>query len=334
MKSERRHELQENELAAYLGKINRAIEPYSKLIAIVVGVIAVASIGLALYQNKTSAERSDATLALIQASASEDPAELAQISATYPGTAAGNWAQLYEGNAYLVEAAQTLYSDRAAAEDLIRRARSSLNEALSTSDNMILRSRAHFGLARAAEMLGEIDAAIDQYRECIEVNESEAMVELANERIESLSKPETKDFLAWFGDQDFAPADPSLPPSLPNNVELPDVPDIQLPDLGTDEEAPSDDGEMPVDKAATGGIEMPDDADASSEDATSPSAEGETSEPDSGAAPDRTSQTDARAKTSQDAPAKDGDSELTAQKDSPKPTPDLESPANAPDSAE
>ena len=34
MSSERRHQLEHNELAVWLAKVNKAIEPYSKLIAV------------------------------------------------------------------------------------------------------------------------------------------------------------------------------------------------------------------------------------------------------------------------------------------------------------
>ena len=85
------------------------------------------------------------------------------------------------------------------------------------------------------------------------------MVEVAQQRIASLSSDESKDFLAWFEQQDFAPADPSLPPSLPNDGALPDEPDMSLPglDLGdlnlsdepqdeSQEQAMKDDAEEPA----------------------------------------------------------------------------------------
>ena len=56
-------------------------------------------------------------------------------------------------------------------------------------------------------------AAIDSYQKVIDLNESEAMVERAEERIAALKKPETREFIAWFSKQDFSPTnDPSLPP--------------------------------------------------------------------------------------------------------------------------
>ena len=185
MNSERRHELQENELAVHLARINKAIEPYSKLIAVVVGAVVLGVIALALYQSKTSGDRSDATLALIEASQRQDPSDLAQIAASYPKTSAAAWAKLYEGNTLLAEAIQSLFVDRTTAEDSIRQARSAYNTAIAMSDDRIIRSRAHFGLARASEALGEIETAIREYEATELARESESMVALARRRIDS-----------------------------------------------------------------------------------------------------------------------------------------------------
>tara|TARA_R110002049_G_scaffold305056_2_gene501054 strand:- start:23184 stop:24107 length:924 start_codon:yes stop_codon:yes gene_type:complete len=252
MNSDRRHELQENELAAHLARVNKAIEPYSKLIAVVVGAVVLGVIALALYQSKSSGDRSDATLALIDASMSEDPSDLSQIAATYPTTSAAAWAKLYEGNSLLTQAMQSLFVDRTAAEDSIREARAAYNSALASSDDRIIRSRAHFGLARASEALGEVETAISEYKLTVDADESESMVALARRRIESLESPETQDFVEWFAEQDFAPADPTLPPSLPTGSSLSDTPDVELPDL--DEGLTSEDESAPL---ADGGLEMP-----------------------------------------------------------------------------
>lgn len=229
--NDRRHELQQNDLAIYLGKINRSIEPYSRIIAVLVGVVIVGAIGIAFYNTQKSGDRSDATLQLIQATASQDPEVLLSVGENYPDTAAASWARLYQGQQYLSQGIQALYANRMNAEELLSDAQGTLKNALAASDDKLLQSRAHFGIARAAESLGNVDDAIEAYQQVIAVNESEAMVKSAEERIETLSNPKAKEFLAWFSDQDFTPADPSLPPSLPGGDQLPDLPDLKLPDL-------------------------------------------------------------------------------------------------------
>ena len=234
--NDRRHELQQNDLAIYLDKINRSVEPYSRIIAVVVGVLIVGAIGLGFYNTRRIGDRSDATLQLIQATASQDAEVLETVYQNYPETAAGAWARLYQGQRYLSQGIQSLYSNRTNATDLLEDAQRNLKNALVSSDDTLLQSRAHYGIACAAESLGNMDEAIDAYREVIKVNESEAMVKYAEERIKTLSNPSSKEFLVWFSDQDFSPADPSLPPSLPGGEMLPDLPDLNLPELSLSSE--------------------------------------------------------------------------------------------------
>ncbi|NNE00520.1 MAG: tetratricopeptide repeat protein, partial [Pirellulaceae bacterium] len=250
-------ELHDNELAVWLNKINTSIEPYSKLIAVVVFALIVGAIAWGLYSSKVSGDRSDATLQLLMA----DP----EVAEKYPETAAAGWSILYSANRDLEAGIQSLYADRSDAETLLTQAKSSFREALAASDDRLLRSRAFLGLALAAESMGEIDEAIAAYNDTISVNESKAMVQKAQKRIDELSSPETKDFVAWFAEQDFRPADPSLPPELPSGTTLPDLPDLKLPTLGSGDDTDEDD-EMSLDDMP--GLELPADYDVATPEAT------------------------------------------------------------------
>ena len=299
MNSERRHELQENELAAHLSRINKAIEPYSKLIAVVLAAVVLGVIAMALYQSKASGDRSDATLRLIDASISQDPTELKQIAASYPNTSAAAWARLYEANALLTESMQKLFVDRPSAEDTIRQARASYNTALSMSDDRILRSRCHFGLARASEALGEIETAIREYQETVAANESDSMVALAERRIASLESPDTQAFVDWFAEQDFSPVDPSAPPELPSSASLSESPDISVPplNLSSDEDDPKElDGD---------GIEMPADEDIADEDTDSTNVDAEKADTERAEAAEPDTDQSAKDKTDDEAAASD-----------------------------
>jgi tetratricopeptide (TPR) repeat protein len=182
---------------------------------------------------------------------------------------------------------QALFNDKQNAEELLNDAQQALRAAVSGSTDRLLRSRGQFGIARAAEALGKLDEAVEEYKKVIEINESEAMTKKAQERIDSLSKPETKEFVSWFADQDFSPADPSLPPALPGNESLPDLPDFKLPplDLGAAGESTS--------QPPTGGLELPaadpsgdnQGGDAKSGEAPKPDAAGESQPADAAAPP-------------------------------------------------
>lgn len=229
--NDRRHELQQNDLAIYLGRINQAIEPYSKAIAVVVGGLVVAAIGWVLYSSQQTGQRSDATLNLIEAMDGQDTEILEGVSEQYGDTLPGQWAKLYQANQYLADGVDALFADRDNAVALLGDAKVAYEESLEGVTDALLISRAHFGMARTHESMGELDEAILEYKQVIAAAESDAMIEKANNRIAALEKPATKDFLAWFADQDFSPADPSLPPSLPGSESLPDLPDLELPSL-------------------------------------------------------------------------------------------------------
>ncbi len=182
------------------------------------------------------------------------------VAQDYGKTTAGTWARLYQADQLMARGLRVLYTDRTEANELFESAKTAYQQAISTGNDKVLRSRAHFGLARISESVGETDVAISEYKATIAADESEAMVTIAQQRIDSLSRPGTKDFLAWFGDQDFTPSDPAMPPSLPSGTALPDLPDLELPpldlpDLGStpaaEVEAPA--SEMPAEPAA----EMP-----------------------------------------------------------------------------
>ncbi|QDT06374.1 hypothetical protein K227x_47830 [Rubripirellula lacrimiformis] len=258
--NDRRHELQQNDLAIWLHRVNQAIEPHSRLIAIVVGGLIVAGIGWMLYTSQQTGQRSDATLNLIEAMNSPDTEVLESVSQDFAGTLAAEWAKIYQANQFLSDGVDSLFTDRDNAVTLLEDAKIAYENALAGSKDPLLLSRGHFGLARAHESLGELDEAIEEYKKTIGIGESKQMTEICEDRIADLGKPGTKDFLAWFADQDFSPADPSLPPALPGSSALPDLPDLDLPDLnlpggGNSDVMEAEDGlELPADDGAETGV--------------------------------------------------------------------------------
>ena len=175
----------------------------------------------------------------------------------------------------MIQGMTALYRNREEAEILLSDAKQALQSAVNSSSNNLLASRGHYAIAQIEEALGDVNneqgedgesmlAAIDSYQKVIDLNESEAMVERAEERIAALKKPETREFIAWFSKQDFSPTnDPSLPPStLPGGSEIPGLPDLDLslPALDLGGEGTSETPE--------GGLELPDTEGESADSAT------------------------------------------------------------------
>jgi len=231
MKSERRHELQQNYLADLLGTQLRKIENYTKLIAVVVAGLVVAAVGWGLYRSAEVGARSDATLELLQNAGIGDPEALGQVGDRYPNTPAGELAKLYQADVLLANGIAAQFNDREEAEAQLADALKRYSEAAGASSETLIRSRANFGIARTHESLGQVDKAIEAYKKVVSIGESDAMIKAAQQRIEALQNPETQEFLVWFERQDFRPADPSQPPMMPSGGSLPDIPDLDLPDV-------------------------------------------------------------------------------------------------------
>lgn len=249
MKKDRDQELESNLVGDALANFYKKIEPYSKLILAGFVAIVVSLVGYGIYSSGQAAKRSDATLQLLM----NNP----EVASQYPGTVAAAWSLLDQGNENLALGIRALYQDRDEAETLLEQARDLFKQARSSSEDVTLVSRANFGVALASESIGEIDEAIDAYEKCIDTNESEQMTEVAQERIDALSLPSNQEFLVWFGEQDFAPADPSTPPELPSSSTLPDLPNLDLPDLGLDDALGNDSIQPPMDAVESEPAEVP-----------------------------------------------------------------------------
>ncbi|MEM9645337.1 MAG: tetratricopeptide repeat protein [Planctomycetota bacterium] len=310
MSSERRHELQENWLASQLAGLSKTVEPYSKvliggLIAVFIGLLA-----LTVYSSGRSEARSDSTFQLLQAAGSNDAEVLASVADKYPGTSAAAWARLYQGDNLLARGVESLYEDREEAADLLDGAGSAYRQALSGGTGTAgvektLLSRAHYGLARVAESNGNADEAIKEYEEVIQIAESEPMVKMAQSRIDSLTTTDTKNFLSWFGEQDFSPAEPALPPALTGVETLPGDADIQLPPIEAGLETETDDLSLEMDASSEEA-----DTDSQTEPADESSSESTDAPPETEGAPSTEV-----APESEDAPESD-DGEPAASEDS------------------
>ncbi|MCO8123010.1 tetratricopeptide repeat protein [Stieleria sp. TO1_6] len=251
---DRQEQLEQNLVAENLASVFKKVEPYSKLILAGVVAVVVALVGIGLYTSGQTAKRADATLQLLM----ENP----EVASQYPDTVAAAWSLLFQGNDSLAQGINSLYQDRDEAETLLGQAKEQFTSARGASKDTILVSRANFGLAMAAESLGEVEEAKQAYQGTVDANESEQMVEIAKQRIARLANPQSDEFLAWFSEQDFSPADPSLPPELPGASGLPDLPDLELPDLDLGDNLKASD--QPQD-AVEGGLELPEDAQAGNE---------------------------------------------------------------------
>lgn len=244
MDNERRHQLQQNELADQLDKAKTWIEPY--VVPILVGVIAITLVGIVVnfVQSQRSSGRSEATLDLLFSTAvgpsgEEDPEVLDRVAKNFAGTTQAQMALISKADIYLAQGIEALFTDRSEAETLLKDAESAYEQVLETTDVSLLKSRAQFGLAQTLESQGKVDEAIAAFEKLAQMNESEGMTEVAESRIAMLKRPETQAFAAWFAEQKPQAFDPATPPGLPGMDQIPGMPSIQLPGM---EPVTGDDG--------------------------------------------------------------------------------------------
>lgn len=234
MDNERRHQLQQNELADQLDKAKTWIEPY--VAPILVGVIAITLIGIVVnfIQSQRSSGRSEATVDLLFSTAvgpsgEEDPEVFDRVAKNFPGTAPGDVALISKADVLLAQGIDALFRDRSEAETLLTDAASAYEKVLETTTVSLLKSRAQFGLAQALESQSKVKEAIDAYEKVVLLDESEGMTEVAQSRIAMLSRPDTAAFASWFAEQKPQAFDPATPPGMPDFGGLPGMPSIQLP---------------------------------------------------------------------------------------------------------
>jgi hypothetical protein len=184
-----------------------------------------------LYRSAAVGTRSDATFELLQNSGTGDPEALGNVGERYADTTAGSLAKLLQADALLATGITGLFNDREEALNQLGDAAKRYAEVAGSSKDTLIRSRASFGLARAHESLGDVEKAISAYNTVVSIGESDAIAKVAQQRVDMLKSPLSQEFFAWFEKQDFKPADPSLPPALPSGVSLPDLPDLDLPDV-------------------------------------------------------------------------------------------------------
>ncbi len=204
MKSERRHELKENELADWLEKAIEAVTPHVKTIIGVVAGAVVLFLAYALWQNRVAASQQAAWDGFYAAAASVNAeADMLKLADAHPAAPAGLWARLFVADSQLAEGTQYLFTNRAAAKPKLKEAvvnyRAVIENAKGKYEPLV--ERALYGEAKGYEALGEksdLDQATKLYQQIAEQFPEGALAADCKTRIEALKKPTTKEFYDWF----------------------------------------------------------------------------------------------------------------------------------------
>jgi hypothetical protein len=253
MKSERRHELQTNTLADWVGHQIEAVKPHQNLILTL--ILAVIAVGLVwAYFLRWDASQSTAAWSdyfrAVEGSSS-DPAALLEMAKEHAGEPASVWALLLAADAQLTQGAEQAFTDRKAAETNLKQAVQAYETVLKDLREPTLRRRALFGLAEAHESLfagtgdtKELEAARKNYEELARQWPETALGKAAKQKSDELASPATQEFLVWFSQQEPAPTSSGLSEETADPVSpfdlstLPGASDLLLPEEGETEDAP------------------------------------------------------------------------------------------------
>jgi hypothetical protein len=248
MKSERRHELQTNVLADWLGKVLATLQPYSTyilggcLVLLVAGLVAIIASGWESFWPNSRTARSGRSWAEFMATYSEAQREamergdsdlLYEFAENHPNSTAGLWARQAQADMDLQSGVSKIYNkaDKNTADE----AKDELGNAAeayqtvmdSAKDSPMLRQRAMLGYAQANEFLSMltedadenqeyVDAARQNYEQLAETAADTTVGRLAAERLRLLnelagaasSAGEDGSWYRWLAQQELPPPTP------------------------------------------------------------------------------------------------------------------------------
>jgi hypothetical protein len=258
MKTKRRHELQTNILADWMGKQIEVLRPHSQAIAIgAIAVVAIIAGAIALSQWLGSREPGGWP-EYFGAFAERDPEKLQEVAETEGvDDRAANWALLTAAELQMSEGAQQLYEDKDEGADILEQARDKLAALAKRSpSDPYLKQRSQYvagqvyeslAAARTTGVTKNLDKAREHYNKAKEVAPDTPLGKAAAEALERLK--DEKSVVALL--QEFAKHKPpersgaaGLPPLGAGGVsaenpplterDLPERPDLSLPGFGLD----------------------------------------------------------------------------------------------------
>jgi tetratricopeptide (TPR) repeat protein len=217
MKGERRHELQRNELADWLGKVLGTIKPYQNAILALVLLMLVATVAYSWWVRQSSGKQVQgwdafqaALWRLSQGDAS--PTDFEDIASQHADTDVGRWARVMAADLHLAFGCDMLFVNKGKANQELRQAEDDYLKILAAQGSSSeLRERATFGLARARESQGNLQKATELYQEVDRNWPGGAYATAAASRLEDLKRADTKQLYDQFAKFDPQPVSSSEP---------------------------------------------------------------------------------------------------------------------------
>jgi hypothetical protein len=236
MKAEKRHEMEKNVLADWLGEQIEAAKPYAPTIgiALVGGACAILLVIYLLGSGGAASARAWSTY--FSAISDRDPVlPLEAFVKEMPNSPASLWAMQAVGDISLTQGSQQLFTDREEAKKSLDKAEVALKKVEAEAKDPLLKTRSRLSLGKLYETLCKPAQAKKYYELVVESEKDSAVGKVAQRAVKRLSDPRETELLAWFAEQKPRKPSPGLGsgglPGLPN--DLPERPDLSLPGLGS-----------------------------------------------------------------------------------------------------
>ncbi|UUO05045.1 hypothetical protein M4951_16835 [Blastopirellula sp. J2-11] len=236
MKSERRHELQKNELEQVLEKGMEQMGPQAKVLAGVAIAVVVAVLAVIWFQWQSKLARASGWGELFTASAMMSQQDgkmtpaLESVGSAYHGRPAGAWAELFLGYDLYRQGLEKNFTQPDDAKLDLERSIKAFQNAEKAADVPELKQRALWGIGQSSEVIAtdeSLKTAISTYEKLSTQWPDSPFGEWAGDRLKMLQDKNVEQFYAWFRDQDFAPK--ASPTSGIFNQDLPSDPNLTLP---------------------------------------------------------------------------------------------------------
>lgn len=201
MRSDRRHELEENDLADTTAAVIERLRPHLTALAAAGVLLVGAAAAWTLVAARREASRAESWDACATAITERSAAGLADVIRRYPGSPAASWAQLMLADSASGEGSRLVFTDKPRGRERLAAAEQAYGGLLAERPVGLVAERATFGLAKVRESLGNLDEARRGYEAVVAEYPASALRGIAEQRIAALSRPAARQWYAWFDEQ-------------------------------------------------------------------------------------------------------------------------------------
>lgn len=232
MKSDRRHELQTNELATRLAHWIEQAKPYSKTAAAAAVAALVLLFAYFYLTHQSQARQAEGWDEYFAALNANKPDDIQGVIDRHPGSTVAHFARLRLADGLLGDGVEELFTDREQAHDKLRKAVDHYAAVRDeTASRGPLKQRALLGLGRSREALNQIDEARQDYKAAVDCDPKGALAIAAQQRLDDLERQGTREFLDWFAARETKPAG-SAPGGRRPDFDFQSLPDEPALDAG------------------------------------------------------------------------------------------------------